>query len=111
VHAGAPDPGAGQPGAETPDRERTPAHGVPEGLRLEGGVLEELAADRVGELVVHRLIGCDARIASPEADDGEAFAGELVGQDPGHPSHSHAHRVDLGVPDHAWPTIGCGFTS
>ena len=48
--------GAGQERPELPDRERILGQVVPQRPRLVGGVLEELVADRVPELVVLLVI-------------------------------------------------------
>jgi hypothetical protein len=108
VHARSTQAVAGQERAELADRQRGLARVVAEGQRLAVGVLEQLVANRVRQLVVDVRNGevrvGVAKLAALETDDGATRFRQLGGDDRSGPTETDTDRVDrLEVRSHLLP--------
>ena len=96
MDARAADPGAGQPSTKLTDRQGGFVQVVPEGPRLVRGVLEEIVANCIAQLVVVVLeLGGAAIVAALEPDNRQACLGQLGGDDPADPADSDDRNVDF----------------
>jgi hypothetical protein len=98
VHARAAQTDAGQERAEPADRQRALALAVAQRPRLHRRVLEQLAADRVAQLVVvvGEVLGA-ARVAALQTEHRHARLRQLRREDPASPADADRDRVDRSV--------------